>query len=212
MKRVTILVTIAVVALTGLTAGCQRGGEPTTPQPTPTGEAPGQTTPAPEPTTPAPGGTEPVPGGTVRDWTSQPVTVTKQVAVPPVPRLLRIRSAQHPDEGYDRITFDFEGTLPGYDVRYVAEAIADGSGEPVEVPGRRLLQIRFTPAQAHNDAGTESVTPRSKTLNYPMMEAYAITGDFEGVVTVVIGLDDVVGFRIGELPGTPGRIYLDVAA
>jgi len=210
VKRATIAVAIVVVALTGLIAGCQRTGEPTTPLPSATGEAPGQTTPAPGPTTT--GATEPAPGGTVRDWTSQPVTVTKEVAVPPVPRLLRIRSAQHPDEGYDRITFDFEGTLPGFDVRYVAEAIADGSGEPVDVPGRRLLQIRFSPAQAHNDAGTESVTPRSKTLNYPMMEAYAITGDFEGVVTVVIGLDDVVGFRIGELPGTPGRIYLDVAA
>jgi hypothetical protein len=29
---------------------------------------------------------------------------------------------------------------------------------------------------------------------------------------VAIGLDDVVGFRVGELPGQPGRIYLDVAA
>ena len=31
----------------------------------------------------------------------------------------------------------------------------------------------------------------------------------EGVVSVALGLDDVVGFRVGELPG---RIYIDVAA
>jgi hypothetical protein len=42
-----------------------------------------------------------------------------------------------------------------------------------------------------------------------MIEAYAVTGDFEAVVTVVLGLDDVVAYRVGELPG---RIYVDVAA
>jgi hypothetical protein len=36
-----------------------------------------------------------------------------------------------------------------------------------------------------------------------------VVGDFEGHVSIAIGLDDVVGFRVGELPG---RIYLDVAA
>jgi hypothetical protein len=29
---------------------------------------------------------------------------------------------------------------------------------------------------------------------------------------VALGLDDVVGFRVGELPGQPGRVYVDVAA
>jgi hypothetical protein len=138
--------------------------------------------------------------------------VDKTVAVPPVPRLIGIRSAPHPTEGYDRIVFDFSSTLPGYDVRYVDQPIADGSGEPVAVPGRRFLQIVLRPAQAHNDSGTQAVTPRAKTLNYPMLRAYAITGDFEATLTVALGLDDVVGFRVGELPGVPGRIYVDVAA
>ena len=44
------------------------------------------------------------------------------------------------------------------------------------------------------------------------VKAYAISGDFEGVLTVHLGLDDVVGYRVGELPGEPGRIYVDVAA
>jgi len=42
-----------------------------------------------------------------------------------------------------------------------------------------------------------------------MMKGFAISGDFEAVLTIAIGLDDVVGFRVGELPG---RIYVDVAA
>lgn len=202
MKRTTVVVAMSVLAMAGL-AACQAGGE----QPTPTPSSPAATTPAPSATTVP----EPTGGGGV-DWTSEPVTVTKQISVPPVPRLIGIRSAPHSDEGYDRITFDFESTLPGYEVRYVDEVIADGSGLPVDVPGRRFLQIVFRPAQAHSDDGSQSVTPRSMTLGYPMMEAYAITGDFEAVLTVVLGLDDVVGYRIGELPGTPGRIYVDVAA
>jgi hypothetical protein len=50
------------------------------------------------------------------------------------------------------------------------------------------------------------------TLGLPMLKAYAITGDFEGVLTVVLGLDAVVGFRVVELPGAPGRIAVDVAS
>ena len=128
--------------------------------------------------------------------------------VPPVPVLTNIRSAAHSTEGFDRIVFDFQGALPGYEVRYVSEVVEDGSGRTVTMPGRRFLQITLRPAQAHTDAGAVTA-PRAQTLNYPMLKAYAIVGDFEGVVSVALGLDDVVGFRVGELPG---RIYSDVAA
>lgn len=195
----------ALLVASGL-VGCARGTEPASPSP-PSADGSASVSPAPSPASPVPSAPS-----SVTAWTSEPVTVTKDIAVPPVPRLLRIRSAPHTTEGFDRIVFDFEGVLPGYAARYVDEVIADASGEPVDVPGRRFLQLTFRPAQAHNDAGTESVTPRSMELEYPMMEGYAIVGDFEATLTVVIGLDDVVGYRIGELPGTPGRIYVDVAA
>lgn len=103
--------------------------------------------------------------------------------------------------------FDFAGPLPGYDVRYVNQVIADGSGQVVSMPGRRYLQIVFTPAQGHDDAG-HAVT-RRVNYDFPMLKGYVVAGDFEGVFTVALGLDDVVGFRIGELPGL---IYIDVAA
>jgi hypothetical protein len=139
---------------------------------------------------------------------SGPTTVRHDVAVPPVPRIAGIRSGQHPEAGYDRVVLDIVGKVPGYHVAYVDQPIEDGSGRPASVPGRRFLQIRLEPAQAHTDAGVET-RPRAMTVNYPMLEAWAITGDFEGVVTIVLGLDDVVGYRVGELPG---RIYIDVAA
>jgi hypothetical protein len=134
------------------------------------------------------------------------------VTVPPVPTMTGIRSAAHPEPGFDRIVFDFTGPLPGYTVRYVDEVRQDGSGRLVTVPGRRYLLIVFDPAQAHDDAGNALVTPPRRTLDYPMMRGYVLVGDFEGHVSVAVGLDDVVGYRVGELPGSPGRIYLDVAA
>ncbi|HEX2418217.1 MAG TPA: hypothetical protein VHJ83_08880 [Micromonosporaceae bacterium] len=44
-----------------------------------------------------------------------------------------------------------------------------------------------------------------------MLRAYQVVGDFEAVVSVALGLDDTVGFRVGGL-SNPNRIYLDVAA
>jgi hypothetical protein len=141
-------------------------------------------------------------------WTSGPTTVKRTVAVPPVPVLRGIRSAAHPEPGFDRIVFDFSGPLPGYEIKYVDRVVADGSGQAVTVPGRRYLQVRFEPAQAHTNEGTATVE-RTATFNYPMMRGYALAGDFEGVVTIAIGLDDVVGYRVGELTD---RIYIDVSA
>jgi hypothetical protein len=131
--------------------------------------------------------------------------------VPPVPLLVGIRSAAHPDSGFDRIVFDFTGPLPGYTVKYVDEVRADPSDLPVSMPGRRYLLIVFTVAQAHSEAGEPSVSPKSMTFDYPMLRGYVIAGDFEGYVSVALGLDDVVGYRVGEL-ANPNRIYVDVAA
>ncbi len=163
-------------------------------------------------TSSAPGGSSTQQPTDEPQWTSGPMTVTHNVAVPPVPLLVGIRSAAHPGEGYDRIVFDFNGPLPGYAIRYVDEVREDPSDRPVTMPGRRYLLVVFTPAQAHTEAGVVTVSPKRMTLNYPMLKGYVVTGDFEAYTSVALGLDDVVGYRVGELPGQPGRIYIDVAA
>jgi hypothetical protein len=40
-----------------------------------------------------------------------------------------------------------------------------------------------------------------------MLESYGVVGDYEGYVSVALGLNGKKGFRIGELPG---RVYVDV--
>ncbi|MFD1367720.1 AMIN-like domain-containing (lipo)protein [Actinoplanes sichuanensis] len=141
-------------------------------------------------------------------WTTDPVTVRRSPAVPPVPVLTGIRYVAHPAEGYDRIVFDISGPAPGYAARYVDEVRADPSDQVVTVPGRAHLLLVFTPAQAHRDDGTVTVTG-TRRLDLPMLRSYAVVGDFEGHVSIALGLDDVVGYRIGE---ASGRIYVDVAA
>jgi hypothetical protein len=208
--------TIAALAVTAaLLGGCAGGGSKQPSGPGPASSpmvttAPSHTT-APPTTTVAPTTRPPTPGAdgaSTPSWSSGPVTVRHHPAVPPVPLITGIRYAAHPKEGFDRIVLDIKGGLPGYSVRYVSEVRADPSDKPVRVPGRRFLLVVLNPAQAHRDDGTATVSGTHST-GLPMLKGYAIAGDFEGYVSVALGLDDVVGYRVGEVPG---RIYLDVAA
>ena len=207
MKAVKIVVVFAAAA--ALVAGCGGNGAGT---PTPAAPAP-TSAPSTSPTAGAPATTKPSPAGgggvTSRPfWSTGPVTVRHSPPVPPVPVVTGVRHAAHQSPGYDRIVFDISGALPGYSVKYVSAVRADPSDRPVTVPGRRHLLIVLTPAQAHRDNGTATVSGTHR-INLPMLESYAIVGDYEGHVSIALGLDDVVGYRVGELPG---RIYLDVAA
>jgi len=140
-------------------------------------------------------------------WSTGPVTVIHHPAVPPVPVVTGIRYAGHPQEGYDRIVFDIQGGAPGYSARYVGQVVADGSGRPVSVPGNRFLLVVLNPAQAHTESGTVTVTGVHH-VGLPTLQAYAVVGDFEGHVSIALGLTAMAGYRVGELSG---RIYVDVA-
>jgi hypothetical protein len=137
---------------------------------------------------------------------TRPVSVSHTPAVPPVPVVTGVRYAGHPESGYDRFVIDLRGGVPGYSVRYVGSVTADGSGKPVAVPGDRFLLITLTPAQAHTDAGAVTVTGVHR-VGLPMLTSYAVAGDYEGHVSIALGLAATAGFRVGELSD---RIYVDV--
>jgi hypothetical protein len=195
----------ALAVATAFAAGCG-GGNGAGPAPAPVTTATSATAssdsggggeaPSTSPVTPRP------------SWPSGPVTVTHHPAVPPVPVLTGVRSAAHPGDGYDRIVFDIPGALPGYSVKYVGQVRADPSDQPVKVPGSRHLLVVLNPAQAHRDDGAATVTGIHR-VDLPVIKSYALIGDYEGYVSIAVGVDHLAGFRVGELPG---RIYLDVAA
>jgi hypothetical protein len=140
-------------------------------------------------------------------WRSAPVTITRRVAVPPVPVITAVRTAQHPVCGFDRLVFDISGPVPGYTIRYVSQVTADPSGKSISVPGRRYLLLTLHQAQAHRGTGTATIPRSAQVLSPAMLAGWALAGDFEGVVTVAIGLNAATNIRVGELPG---RLYIDV--
>ncbi len=144
------------------------------------------------------------PGG----WRSAPLTVTRNVSVPPVPVATGIRTGSHPDCRFDRLVIDISGTRPGYSVSFVTKVTRDASGQLVRLPGTAFLVIRLTPAQGHGVSAATDLPRHIQVVNDPMLRAYAVTGDFEGVLSVGVGLAGPTRYRVGELPG---RIYLDVA-
>jgi hypothetical protein len=187
--------TRALVILTALTvaAGC---AEPAAPAATKT--APVATTTAPAVTKTAPAVTKAGPAA----WATTPVTVTHEPPVPPVPVVTGIRYAAHTPEGYDRIVLDIPGALPGYTVKYVTEVRRDGSGDPVALPGTAYLLIVLHPAEAHQQ---DAAVHRTGLAG---IKAYAMVGDYEGYVSIALGLSGKQKFHVGELTG---RIYVDVA-
>lgn len=200
MRRCGNPMLMVTSVVTALAVGCGDGAG--TPAPAPASSRPASASSRVAPaTSPSPSAVHPA-------WGTRPTTVIHHPAVPPVPVVTGVRFAAHPAEGFDRIVFDVEGALPGYSVRYVDQVRADPSDRPVTVPGRRHLLVVLTPAQAHRDSGAATVSGVHQ-LGLPVLRSYAIVGDFEGYVSIAIGVDDVVGYRVAELPG---RIYLDVAA
>ncbi len=158
------------------------------------------------PTASAPGGAT---GCDTGAWRSAPVSVTHTVPTPGLPVVTAIRTAAHPECGYDRLVLDLTGPVPSYDIRYVTAVIADPSGEPITLPGRAYLLITLHEAQAHNDSGVSTIVRAKQTVDYPVLKSYAVAGDFEGVFTVALGLTGTTSIRVGELPG---HLYIDVRA
>ncbi|GEM_PF-3545509 len=163
----------------------------------PATSAPGVTTPV---TTPPP---QSCPGG----WRSGPVTVSRTVTVPPVPVASAIRTGSHPGCRFDRLVIDID-RVPGYRVRFVPRVVHDGSGLPITMPGSSYLEIMLAPAQGHRAGGTPTLPSGVRMVGYPMLRAFTVAGDYEGHLTVALGLAAQARYRVGALPG---RVYVDVA-
>lgn len=115
----------------------------------------------------------------------QPCVVKHSYQVPPLPVLTKIAVGEHYEAKptFDRITFTFTGTFPGYDVSWVSELVADPSGKPVVLEGNDILRIRFTEADAHNASGSTIISAPPAHVGYKAINSYAQAGDFEGVIT-----------------------------
>ena len=139
-----------------------------------------------------------------------PVEAPAQGSGIPFPVLTDVRTGAHSD--YDRITFEFEGNeRPHYRVGYITPpATGCGSGEPAQIAGAALLQVRFTPANAHDDQGNSTIDANELTPALTTLQEAEETCDFEADVIWILGLSQEADFRVLELDSPP-RIAVDVA-
>ena len=115
---------------------------------------------------------------------------------------------------FDRVVFEFENAVPGYQVEYVPRPIReDASGRTVTVAGNAVLQVRMEPGATADLSGgdvrrTYTGPNRVRGDTTAVTEAVK-TGDFEAVLTWVIGVRDTTDFRVTTL-SNPARLVVDL--
>ncbi|EHR51267.1 hypothetical protein SacmaDRAFT_3031 [Saccharomonospora marina XMU15] len=128
---------------------------------------------------------------------------------------MAIRVGAHPANGFDRVALDFRG-MPGYRVRYENTVTRDGSGQRVRLPGNAYLQLVFNPAQAHNEQGESTLTSppvNPVRVGYDELVSYVLNGDYEGYVSLALGLAERNGFVVRQFQRGNGlhTVYVDIA-
>jgi hypothetical protein len=136
--------------------------------------------------------------------TEKPDRTTEGVAI-----MTDVRTARHTN--FDRVVFEFRGPgLPGYHIEYIDKPVrACGSGNVVPLAGDGWLEVRFTAAHAHTDAGEPTVKDRERSPNLPVVKQLKLTCDFEAEVTWVAGVASPNRYRVIELKD-PTRLAVDI--
>ena len=197
MKRIVLLAGLLVLT------GC--GSKSTAPKTT-TAAAP-----KPSPTTTAAGKTCPPFGGG---------TGTQTSATNPSRTMLLTGVQVDSDSCTDRVFFTFRpagGQRPGYTVQYRTAAEAqteDASGKHIPIAGKAFLVVRLEPAATADLSGaklkyTYTGPSKLKPAGMRSVQEIAKTGDFEGVLTWVIGLSGERPFTVTS-SGSPASLTVEI--
>ncbi|WP_030690126.1 hypothetical protein [Streptomyces globisporus] len=112
---------------------------------------------------------------------------------------------------FDRLVIDVRGAMPPVTVQQSRSLHYDGSGERVPLAGKYFLEIRLSPAAAHDDAGRSVYQgPRLLKIHLPALKGVALTGDFEGVVGIGAAFDTKPEYKTFRLH-SPERFVVDIA-
>jgi hypothetical protein len=156
-------------------------------------DSPGSTPEPPAPDGPEfPASTEPQTAEPTGDWDLQ---------------LEDVRMGEH--DGFDRVVLEFSGTaVPGWGVAWSEKAVAEGTGEVVQLDGDRVLGISAS-GTAMPEPGSYEV-PRRLGPSGDVAEVQ-VDGWFEGYTQVFAGIEgDERPFRVFSLADPP-RLVVDVS-
>ncbi len=207
--RLPPLLLVTLLALSGCKAPAQPPGEAKAPLEAPKSpaETPKAPIESPKPEVPPAPPEEPAPPAPAQEeWTAGIVDVVREGA--PITRK-EIRAAKN--DGFDRIVFVFEGeAVPGHHVEYIDRpAHHCGSGAPLEIPGDALLEVRLSPAVAHDESGRLTLASQELKPKLPIVLELEQSCDFEGVVSFVARVKSPHRYRVLELKD-PARLVIDV--
>jgi hypothetical protein len=124
--------------------------------------------------------------------------------------LVGIRAGRH--ACFDRLVFDFRGTVDGYWVSYVDEVTAEGSGHVVPVRGGARLHVAVH-GSAHDDDFRptyvfDDPAELVDTTGFQTFRQVAWAGTHHGTTSVGLGARARLPFRVFT---APDRIVVDVA-
>jgi hypothetical protein len=125
-----------------------------------------------------------------------------------IPTLVDVRAGSHTD--YDQVVFEFRGAVPEHRIGYVDQLVEDGTGNPVSVAGAADLEVVFDGANAHEENGSPTVSPRRFSPGLAAVREIAQLGDFEAVVSYGIGVDQRRPIEVSTL-SNPSRLVIDIA-
>ncbi|WP_369149605.1 hypothetical protein [Streptomyces sp. R44] len=112
---------------------------------------------------------------------------------------------------FDRLVIDVRGAMPAVTVHQTRSLHYDGSGNRVPLAGKHFLEIKLSPAAAHDDSGRSVYQgPRLLKIHLPALKGVALTGDFEGVVTIGAAFDTKPVYKTFRLH-SPERFVVDIA-
>lgn len=188
MRNRTVLTIAAVAALlAGCGGGSSTSDDAATSAPATSGEVAG----------PAP-----------QDARTKEAAASKDAAL----TLTDVRIGRHP--GFERVVFELGGDgAPGWRVGYVDRALQDGSGNPVEVAGRSILEVNILGSVYPFDSKVPTYSgPNPATdSKAPGIAGVYQSSVFEGTAQSFIGVNaDKPNFSVTALTG-PTRLVVDIA-
>jgi len=115
-------------------------------------------------------------------------------------------------EGFDRVVLEVggEGT-PGWDVRYVDSATAEGSGDPIDLAGPAYLRVTLTGVSYPYESGVDEQARGAVGGSGTRAVTGAwYDGTFEGQALAYVGTSGEQPFRVYAL-SDPTRVVVEVA-
>ncbi len=145
-------------------------------------------------------------------WGSLPKTASGMTTAP----VTNVRAGKQTCA--DRLVIDLRGPVKGYNVRYVSQIIADGSGAVIPVRGGAKLQIAVNAPAYDINTGALTYNPANpnelvNVTGWTTFRQVVWAGTFEGYTSLGLGVRAQLPFQVFTLagPGSGSRLVIDVA-